>query len=58
MGKTFAIFKALGYSPVKIARLNNFEIGPVTMGADMIRNFPAKSSLPVDSLGLILSNSF
>ena len=58
MGKTLAIFKTLGYSPVEIARLNNFEIGPATMGADMIRNFPGKSSLPVDFLGLILSISF
>ena len=42
MGKTLAIFKASGYSPVEIAKLYEFEIGSATMGADIIWNIPAQ----------------
>ena len=50
---TLAIFRASGYSPFRMDKLNSFDRVSATIGADMLVNVPGSSSLPVDFFGFI-----
>ena len=47
IGRTFAIFKKFGYSPLLIDRLNNLDSGSAMREAECFRNLAGRSSYPV-----------